>query len=101
MIPLQDYIDALMWGNDDYVQLTCYQTRLIEEHADDNFHKHYLLENNNDTLYPRSHIILPYLHPSEKRLWYREKWEEFNGEEAKSEHKKWKIMQMLKVELNK
>jgi len=37
----------------------------------------------------------------EKRLWYRVAWEEFNGEAAKTEHKKWIIKQMLKAELLK
>lgn len=101
MISLQDYIDALMWGNEDYVQLTCYQTKLIQDHADSIFNLRYLLENNPDTIFPGTQIILPYLHPSEKRLWYRDAWEKWNGEEAKKEHKKYKILQMLKQELNK
>jgi len=111
MITLQDYIDALIGSSQDYVQLSRNQTKLVLDELEEfqkvntvffiDFHQKYVLENNNNTLFPGTHIILPSLHPDEKRLWYRDVWEKTNGEEAKKEHKKYIIMQMLKEELNK
>lgn len=97
MITLADYIDILLppWG--DYVQMNVPQTRLVEDNGP--LPEGYIMESFSDTLFPNSHIVLPPLTLGEKRLWFRHAWEKFNGPEAKNEHKKWVIKQMLREHL--
>jgi len=96
MIPLQHYIDALLQGQEHYVQLSVLQTTIIEGDGLPSvswLKENYVLEADKDTIYPGTNIILPELTDGSKRLWFRESWEQFNGEQVKKQQK---LKQMMK-----